>query len=158
MDMPPHCRSPLGRTRRLCAVALLAGGAAHAQFATVPVPEARAELRVSTAVTEKAYRQDAARHIYAAYPSRIYRGMLPPLLHAVIVTETDVDAFGVVRRVRVVREPASAKEVVPWVVGLIRRASPLPPPRGLGTVRYTETWLVDKTGRFQVHSLTEGQR
>ena len=37
-------------------------------------------------------------------------------------------------------------------------AAPLPPPARMGKVRYVEVWLVDKSGKFQVHSLTEGQR
>jgi len=42
-------------------------------------------------------------------------------------------------------------------VSLIRRASPLPPPARMGRVKYLEIWLVDKSGQFQVDSLTEGQ-
>jgi hypothetical protein len=42
---------------------------------------------------------------------------------------------------------------------MIRRAAPLPAPsRMLGnTVAYTETWLVDRSGRFQLDTLSEGQ-
>ena len=32
------------------------------------------------------------------------------------------------------------------------------PVLAMGKVRYVEIWLVDKSGRFQVDSLTEGQR
>jgi len=42
---------------------------------------------------------------------------------------------------------------------MIKNASPFPaPPASMGTVKYTEIWLVDKSGRFQLDSLTEGQR
>jgi len=138
----------------------LMAAAAHAQFAMVPQPMRLAPgvLQASQALNERAYRLDAARHIYAAYPSRIMQGMMPPLLHAVLVTETEVDAKGAVKRVRIVRAPAAAKEVTPWIVQLIQRAAPLPPPARMGKVRYVEVWLVDKSGKFQVHSLTEGQR
>jgi hypothetical protein len=40
---------------------------------------------------------------------------------------------------------------------LIRRVSPLPAPVRLGPVKYVDTWLVDKSGRFQLDTLTEGQ-
>ena len=40
----------------------------------------------------KAYRLDAARHIYASYAPRIFKGRLPPLIHGVVVVETAVDA------------------------------------------------------------------
>jgi periplasmic protein TonB len=138
----------------------LMAAAAHAQFAMVPQPVrlAPGALQASQALNERAYRVDAARHIYAAYPSRIMQGMMPPLMHAVLVTETEVDAKGAVTSVRIVRAPATAKEVTPWVVQLIRRAAPLPPPARMGKVRYVEIWLVDKSGKFQVHTLTEGQR
>jgi protein TonB len=131
--------------------------AAQAQFSMVPAPQQQDVLRVSEALNEKAYRKDAARHIYGAYPSRIMRGMMPPLLYAIMITETEVDAHGAVLNVKVTRAPAAAKEVAPWVVSLIRSAAPLPPPVKLGSVKFVEIWLVDKSGLFQVDSLTEGQ-
>jgi protein TonB len=112
---------------------------------------------VSHATNEKAYRQDGARAIYAAYPDSIYKGKLPPLLHAIAVVETEIDANGNVRDVRMIRAPSHAPDVTARVRDLIRKASPLPAPARLGTVRYTETWLVDKSGKFQLDTLTEGQ-
>ena len=41
---------------------------------------------------------------------------------------------------------------------MIKKASPFPPPARMGEVKYTEIWLVDKSGRFQLDTLTEGQR
>jgi len=43
-------------------------------------------------------------------------------------------------------------------VEMIKKASPFPAPEKMGAVRYTEIWLVDKSGRFQLDTLTEGQR
>ena len=113
--------------------------------------------RVSQATNEKAYRQDAARAIYAAYPESIYKGKLPPLLYAIAVVETELDANGNVREVRMLRAPSHAPEVTARVRELIRKASPLPAPARMGTVKYTDTWLVDKSGKFQLDTLTEGQ-
>ena len=42
----------------------------------------------------KAYRKVGAGHIYKTYPKRIYKGKIPPLVYAVVVTETDIDATG----------------------------------------------------------------
>lgn len=112
---------------------------------------------MSHATNEKAYRQDGARAIYAAYPDSIYKGKLPPLLHAIAVVETEIDSNGNVRDVRMIRAPSHAPDVTARVRELIRKASPLPAPARLGTVRYTETWLVDKSGKFQLDTLTEGQ-
>ena len=116
-----------------------------------------ASTKVSLATTPKAYRIDGARHLYATYPDRIFKGKLPPLMHAVVVTETELDAAGNVRSVQMVRVPSHAPEVVVKVRQMIMAASPLPAPQRLGGMRYTDFWLVDKSGRFQLDTLTEGQ-
>ena len=139
--------------------ALLASISAHSQFAAVPTPLLPAEQRVSEADIAKEYKIDAARHIYAAYPMRIHRGKLPPLMYAIMLTDIEIDPEGAVVNVVVTREPAAAKEVTPWVVALIRRAAPYPrPAKFKGNVVFKEIWLVDRSGNFQVDTLTEGQR
>jgi hypothetical protein len=147
------------RALRMLPLALLGAGAAQAQFSMLPTPAAPGPQKESAAEIEKEYRIDAARHLYTAYPGRIFRGKLPPLMYSVMVVETEIDSEGQVRAVNVVRKPA-ADEVGPWVVSMIRGAGPFPVPAKLPgkTVRYTDIWLVDKSGRFQVDTLTEGQR
>ena len=145
--------------RRLgLAGALLAAHSAMAQFSMVPAPLCAAPVP-STRASEKEFRVDAARHLYACYPMRVYRGMLPPLLYGVMMVETELDAAGNVLEISVVRPPA-APEVAPWVLAMIRRAAPFPAPAAMpdGHVRFTETFFVDRSGLFQVHSITEGQR
>jgi protein TonB len=148
---------PLGCRCVLLTVLALASLSVRGQFVQVPKPLKMAVLQPSEARSEMAYRTDAARHIYDAYPSQVLKGKVPALVYAIVITETELDARGKVLNVRVLRQPASAREVTPWVVSLIRRASPLPPPVRMGRVRVLEVWLVDKSGLFQVHSLTEGQ-
>jgi hypothetical protein len=114
--------------------------------------------RISEALDPKAYRLDGARHLYARYADRIYQGKLPPLIHAVVVVETELDAQGRVVGSRLVRVPSHASDVADAVREMIQRASPLPAPARMGGVTYLETWLVDKSGRFQLDALTEGQR
>lgn len=126
------------------------------------VPAARAQttqaVTVSTAETAKAYRMDAARHVYAAYREHIYKGKLPPLVHAIVVLEVEVDANGRVTGIDMIRVPTHAPDVVARVRKLIQQAAPLPVPTRLGkSVKFTEIWLVDKSGRFQLDALTEGQ-
>jgi hypothetical protein len=132
---------------------------AMAQFAMVPAPLTQGAPKPSQATADKAYRVDAARHLYAAFPMRVYRGKMPPMLYSVMAVETEIDASGQIVNVNVVRKPA-ADEVAPWVVAMIKRAGPFPAPAavGTGTVRYFEIWLVDKSGLFQLDTLTEGQR
>jgi periplasmic protein TonB len=153
-------RFPARRWLRRAALAagVLGAQAAWAQFSMVPTPLC-APPRESAQEVEQEYRIDAARHLYACYPMRVYRGMLPPLLYGVMMVETELDAGGNVLGIHVVRPPA-ADEVAPWVLAMIRRAAPYPVPAKMpgGTVRFTETFFVDKSGLFQAFSLTEGQR
>jgi hypothetical protein len=134
----------------------LGAGATEVAYLTQPARGLAHE--VSTAASPKAYRLDAARHIYKSYASRIYKGRLPPLIHAVVVVETAVDASGHPREVKLVRGPSHAPDVSAAVMEMIRRADPMPTPsRFTGGVRFIEIWLVHKDGRFQLDALTEGQ-
>jgi hypothetical protein len=122
-----------------------------------PPADAQTMGKVSHATDAKAYRKDGARHLYAIYAQHIYKGKLPPLVHAIVVVETELDAGGHVRDIRMIRVPTHAPDVTERVRGLIRQASPLPAPSRMGSTRYLEIWLVDKSGRFQLDTLTEGQ-
>lgn len=134
----------------------LGAGATEVAYFTEPVR--MGAPKVSAAGDARSYRIDAARHIYAAYAPRIYKGRLPPLIHAVVVVETTVDPSGQLRDIKVVRGPSHAPDVTAAVVEMIKRAGPLPAPsRFAGPVRFTEIWLVHKDGRFQLDALTEGQ-
>ena len=155
--------APVRSARRACSILTLASGllcaqAALAQFSMVPAPLCPPP-RESANEVEQEYRIDAARHLYACFPMRVYRGKLPPLLYGVMMVETELDATGKVLDISVVRKPA-ADEVAPWVMAMIRRAAPYPAPAKMpgGTVKFTETFFVDKSGLFQAFSLTEGQR
>jgi protein TonB len=106
----------------------------------------------------KSYRKTAATHIYKQHAARIYKGKIPPLVHAVVVVETDVDADGKVINVFYSRVPSHAPDVPPKIAELIKAASPLPNPGKLGAHTYVETWLWDKSEDFQLDSLTLGQR
>jgi len=105
---------------------------------------------------ESNYREVGANHLYRSYPQRIKVGKLPPLLYAVAIVETEIDENGNVIDAVVTREPAAAKEVGPWIVSMIRAASPFPKP-GQPT-RYRDIWLVDRSYTFQLDTLTEGQQ
>ena len=115
-------------------------------------------VKISEAADTKGYRIDGAKHFYAVYADRIYQGKLPPLIHAVVVIEIELDAQGRVVDVQLIRVPSHAPDVAHAVRDMIHQASPLPAPTRIGGVKYIETWLVDKSGRFQLDALTEGQK
>lgn len=130
--------------------------AAEVNFVATPVPAMGP--KVSEALDIKTYRVDGAKHIYESYPHRIYKGKLPPLVHAIVVVETVLDANGRAVAINMLREPTHAPDVTAAVREMIRRVQPLPSPaRIAGGVAYTETWLVDRSGRFQLDTLSEGQ-
>lgn len=113
--------------------------------------------KASVAATPKDYRRDAASHLYARNENRIYKGKLPPLLYAIGVLEVEVDAQGKVKSTHWLRAPKHAPEVMEEIERTVRRAQPYPAPTRLGKVVYTDTWLWDASGKFQLDTLTEGQ-
>ena len=121
-------------------------------------PMARPGIQSSSAATARDYRRDGARHLYQLNSHRIYDGKLPPLLYAVGVLETELDSRGQVLKTSWLRAPRHAPEVIAEIENTVRRAAPFPAPARLGCVTYTETWLWDQSGRFQLDTLTEGQR
>mgnify|MGYP000561819274 CR=1 FL=1 len=89
--------------------------------ATAPPPASReatppattsAPPRPSEAATPRAYRVDAAAHVYRLNRERIYAGRLPPMLYAIGVLEVDVDARGQVTGLNWRRAPRHAPEVI----------------------------------------------
>lgn len=123
-----------------------------------PAPEPSVRRITQQTPAIKTYRKLAAAQIYKAYPTRIYKGKIPPLVHAVVVVETDIDADGKVLGVFYSRVPSHAPDVPPKIAELIKAASPLPSPGKLGAHTYVDTWLWDKSGNFQLDTLTLGQR
>lgn len=122
-----------------------------------PVPATQGSARTSSAATPRAYRQDAATHLYGLNKERVFKGKLPPLLYAIGVLEVDIDRNGKVTRLNWLRPPKHAPEVVAEIERTVRAAGPFPVPTRMGKVTYTDTWLWDKSGHFQLDTLTEGQ-
>jgi periplasmic protein TonB len=112
---------------------------------------------VSLAKTPKEYRRDAAKHLYGKNKDRVYRGRMPPLLYAVGTLHVGVNSAGMVDYVYWMRAPSHAPEVMAEIEKMVKAAAPYPASTELGGVVYTDTWLWDKSGRFQLDTLTEGQ-
>ncbi|RQO83878.1 hypothetical protein [Acidovorax sp. FJL06] len=122
-----------------------------------PVPATAGSARPSAAATPHAYRQDAATHLYALNSERIFKGKLPAQLYAIGVLQIDIDRSGKITRLHWARAPRHAPEVVAEIERTVRAAAPFPAPTRMGKVTYTDTWLWDKGGHFQLDTLTEGQ-
>lgn len=119
-------------------------------------PGLPAQPRVSQAATPRAYRVDGATHLYELNAARIFKGRLPPMLYAIGVVQVSLDRQGRVGSIDWLRPPRDP-EVRAEIERTIRAASPFPAPQRLGRVVYTDTWLWDRSGRFQLDTLTEGQ-
>ncbi|MBT9513194.1 MAG: hypothetical protein IV104_12680 [Acidovorax sp.] len=122
-----------------------------------PVPASAGSARPSAAATPQTYRQDAATHLYGLNHERIFKGKLPAQLYAIGVLQVDIDRAGKVTRLHWMRAPRHAPEVVAEIERTVRAAAPFPSPTRMGKVTYTDTWLWDKSGHFQLDTLTEGQ-
>jgi periplasmic protein TonB len=141
----------------LALAGVFAAPAAFAQFESAPAAQKPKAQAASAAGSAQAYKKDGAKHLYAAYAKQVQKGKMPPLLYGIAIIETTIGPQGEVQDVRVVRQPAAA-EVTPWAVNMIKAAAPFPAPAKMGSVTYTDIWLVAKNGRFQLDTLTEGQR
>jgi len=82
---------------------------------------------------------------------------MPPLLQAVGVLDIEIGAQGEVRGLKWLRAPTHVPEVMRQIEQLVHRAAPYPAPLNLRSVTYTDTWLWHHSGRFQLHTLSEGQ-
>lgn len=123
------------------------------------LPSQQAAPKVtSSANNAKQYRNDAARHLYEQNGQRIFKGKMPPLLYAVGVLNVDIDKQGQVSHLHWMRAPNHAPEVIAEIERTVLAAAPYPAPQKMGHVTYTDVWLWDKSGRFQLDTLTEGQR
>ena len=155
-----------------CIAALIAGCAAPPAPPAAPAPGAPAPeaapaatapgaaapvARHSNASNPRAYRADAASHLYGLNRERIWKGRLPPMLYAIGVLQVEVDGRGHVRHLNWMRAPRHAPEVIAEIERTVRAAAPFPAPARMGKVVYTDTWLWHKSGQFQLDTLTEGQ-
>ena len=141
-----------------CGGSVITAASAQTLAAAVVSTAPSSADRISEALDTRGYRLDGAKHFYALYADRIYQGKLPALIHAVVVIEIELDSQGRVVQTQFVRVPSHAPDVAHAVRDMIQQASPLPVPARMGGIKYTEIWLVDKSGRFQLDALTEGQR
>ena len=114
--------------------------------------------RPSSAANARDYRRDAAHHIYEINGARIYGGKLPQLLYAVGTLQVNLDADGRVLSMHWMRAPTHAPEVIAEIERTVLMDAPYPAATRLGKVTWTDTWLWDEGGHFQLDTLSEGQQ
>lgn len=104
----------------------------------------------------ESWKRSAAQHIHQANQKKLFEGRPHHLLQAVIVVEATVDRNGNVVGSRVTRSP-KIKKLDDMALASLKAASPLPaPPQSLlvrGNLVFSETWLVQNDGTFQVRTL-----
>jgi len=104
----------------------------------------------------EAWKRSAALRIHQANQKMLFEGRPHHLLQAVIVVEARVDRHGNVVASRIMRSP-NIKKFNDMALASLKAASPLPaPPQALvarGNLVFSETWLVNNEGRFQVRTL-----
>ena len=132
-------------------------GSVPGQLSSATAQASSATPRPSNAGTPREYKQDAARHIYARNGNRIYAGKLPPLLYAIGTLSVSLDANGRVTGMNWMRAPKHAPEVIAEIERTVLSAAPYPAASRIGKLTWTDTWLWDKSGQFQLDTLTEGQ-
>jgi len=151
--IPPALR--IERRRFLVAAAIGAAGASSLVSGCASPISPSTIGRAPDSPASLGYRRAVAAHIYSRNSERIFKGVMPPNLYAIGVLQVDIGRRGQVARMHWLRAPSHAREVVAEIERIVRAAAPYPaPPR---TVTYTDTWLWDKSGRFQLDTLTEGQ-
>lgn len=114
-------------------------------------------IKRSLARNAQEYRHDAASHLYAQHPQRVFKGRLPPMLEAVGVIHVNIDQRGGVKAIHWQRAPKHAPQVMREIEHMVKAAAPFPVPLNMSQVTYKDVWLWHKSGRFQLDTLTEGQ-
>jgi protein TonB len=162
-----------GAARRFQAAALLAVTLAGCAVTPPPALEPKPAAQVpapapaaapgSAARTIAEYGTEVAELLHDANRQAVFEGRPPNPLRAVIVVYVEVDAGGILRTLHLYRAPAHAGELLDEVERAWRRLGPvLPRPRealvnGDGRLAFTQTWLFDKEGRFQLRPLARMQ-
>jgi hypothetical protein len=85
------------------------------------------------------------------------QGFHPPPIPMLIQPQENRRQLMALAAARWLRGPSHAPEVMAEIERIVRAAAPFPSPPGFGRVQYVDTWLWDRSGRFQLDTLSEGQ-
>lgn len=144
------------------ACSVLPGGgdqaATDAQIAAAPSVEGVPPPETAS----QAWRMRFADALHAKHPDKVFEGIPPNPLYAIIVLEIQIDGSGRVRNVRDMRTPRHATKERQAAMAAVRAGAPYPaPPAAMldrsGVVKFTETWLFDNARKFRLRSLSVPQ-
>lgn len=154
-----NCYRSAGRRIAITTTAITLSLFATIAFAQVKASgnKPRDPARNSESETIMDYRVDAASHLYRTYREKLFHGKMPPLIHAIGVIEFTINEDGSLESVNWIRAPRHAPEAMAAIERMVKDASPYPAPVKLGKITYMETWLYDKSSRWQIDILSEGQ-
>jgi protein TonB len=128
------------------------------------VPDApKAATARSGALTAAQYHRDFAEHLTRQNQEHVYDGAPPNPLYAVVVMEVELSRDGKVLGVKPLRVPSHGQAQYRAARESVMRGQPYPKPAvtvamGKPRVAFTETWLFDNRGRFQLRSLALPQQ
>jgi hypothetical protein len=152
----------LAATVAIAGCGALPGGGASASSeiaALGPVPEVPGVPPPDTPA--EAWQMQWAQALHDHQSSKVFEGIPPNPLYAIIVLEVQIDANGGLRSVRNMRSPAHGAKERDAAIASVRAGGPYPapPPRLLkgGVVKFTETWLFDNARKFRLRSLAAPQ-
>ena len=132
----------------------------EAAVTSTPAPAPAPGIAISGARTLDAYKVEIAQRIHAA-SGDISSGRPQDLLRAVIVLNITLDTKGQPVRIAIQRTPGDP-EAEQRAIASVRRAAPYPRPsgavaRGAAAFEFSETWLFNTDGRYQLRSLAQTQ-
>ena len=156
----------LAATLLIAGCSMLPGGgsgpsaAASSEIAALgPLPDVPGVAPPDTPA--EAWKMQFAQALHEHQPGKIFEGIPPNPLYAIIVLEIELDAKGGLRSVRNMRAPAHGAKERDAAIASVRAGGPYPaPPRVMlknGVAKFTETWLFDNQRKFRLRSIAAEQ-
>jgi hypothetical protein len=134
--------------------------AASAEIAALgPLPDVPGVAPPDTPA--EAWQMLFAQALHDHQPGKIFEGIPPNPLYAIIVLEVQLDANGGLRSVRSMRAPPHGAKERDAAIASVRAGGPYPaPPKQLvknGVAKFTETWLFNNARKFRLRTLAAEQ-
>ena len=133
----PSFLSAARRGRQLVCAGMVLAALAIAGCDSVPLVGKKTEAQADKALGPQAdigtpararnwdaFKVQAAKRMVAATPKASYTGTVPEVLLAIPVLETELNADGSIKRIKVLRYPSQARETTQMAIEAVKRAAP----------------------------------